>query len=92
MAQLLLGRTQAISNAGTWIVGWLTRENAKARLLEGMSSASDGVDIKVISDQIVGLGQRQFLVRKAGKIGPVPFDTKRASSYRRGPMTRDRIC
>ncbi len=82
---------KAISNAGTWMIGRLTTENDKARLLEGMSSAAGGVDTKAISDQISGLGKRQFLVRKAGKNEPELFATKWARSYLRGPMTRDQI-
>ena len=82
---------KAISNAGTWMIGRLTTENDKARLLEGMSSAAGAVDTKVISDQISGLGKRQFLVRKAGKNEPELFGTKWARSYLRGPMTRDQV-
>jgi hypothetical protein len=82
---------KAISNAGTWMIGRLTTENDKARLLEGMSSAAGGVDTKAISDQISGLGKRQFLIRKAGRNEPELFGTKWARSYLRGPMTRDQI-
>ena len=82
---------KAISNAGTWMIGRLTTENDKARLLEGMSSAAGGVDTRVISDQISGLGKRQFLIRKAGRNEPELFGTKWARSYLRGPMTRDQI-
>ena len=80
---------KAISNAGTWLIGRLTTENDKARLLEGMRTAE--VDTGSISAQISGLGKRQFLVRKAGKNEPVLFATKWARSYLRGPMTRDQI-
>ncbi len=82
---------KAISNAGTWLIGRLTTENDKARLLEGMSSAAGGVDVKAISEQISGLGKRQFLVRKAGANQPELFATRWARSYLRGPMTRDQI-
>lgn len=82
---------KAISNAGTWLIGRLTTENDKARLLEGMSSASGGVDTRATSEQISALGKRQFLVRKAGKNEPELFATKWARSYLRGPMTRDQI-
>ncbi len=76
---------KAISNAGTWLIGRLTTENDKARLLEGMPP---GVDI---SQAISALGKRQFLVRKAGKNDVEQFATKWARSYLRGPMTRDQI-
>src|SRR5690606_23972913 len=44
---------KAVSNAGTWMIGRLTTENDKARLLEGMPP---GVDI---SQAISALGKRQ---------------------------------
>ena len=82
---------KALSNAGTWMIGRLTTERDKARLLEGMSSASGGVDVGAIGDSISGLGKRQFLIRKAGKNDVDTFGTKWARSYLRGPMTRDQI-
>ena len=82
---------KALSNAGTWMIGRLTTERDKARLLEGMSSAAGGVDVGAISDSISGLGKRQFLIRKAGKNDVDTFGTKWARSYLRGPMTRDQI-
>jgi len=82
---------KALSNAGTWMIGRLTTERDKARLLEGMSSAAGDVDTAQISDSISGLGKRQFLIRKAGKNQVETFGTKWARSYLRGPMTRDQI-
>ena len=80
---------KAISNAGTWMIGRLTTERDKARLLEGMTST--GVDIAAVSNAISGLGKRQFLIRKAGKNDTEQFGTRWARSYLRGPMTRDQI-
>ena len=37
---------KAISNAGTWMVGRLQTERDKARLLDGMSAAAGGVDVR----------------------------------------------
>lgn len=82
---------KAISNAGTWMIGRLTTERDKARLLEGMSTAAGGVDTGALSDAISGLGKRQFLIRKAGKNDTQQFGTKWVRSYLRGPMTRDQI-
>ena len=82
---------KALSNAGTWLIGRLTTERDKARLLEGMSSAAGGVDTAAVSDAISGLGKRQFLVRKAGRNDVVTFATRWVRSYLRGPMTRDQI-
>ena len=82
---------KAISNAGTWMIGRLQTEQDKQRLLDGMSSASGGVDTKVIGDTIAALGKRQFVLRRASKDEPTLFTTRWAMSYLRGPMTRDQI-
>lgn len=82
---------KALSNAGTWLIGRLTTERDKARLLEGMSSAAGSVDVKQISDMISGLGKRQFLLRKAGRNDVDTLATRWVRSYLRGPLTRDQI-
>lgn len=82
---------KAVSNAGTWMIGRLQTERDKARLLDGMSAASGGVDLKEVGDTISGLGRRQFVLRRAGTDTPEVFTTRWAMSYLRGPMTRDQI-
>ncbi len=82
---------KALSNAGTWMIGRLTTEQDKARLLDGMSSAAGGMDVKALSEAISGLGKRQFLLRKAGRNDVQTFATRWVRSYLRGPMTRDQI-
>jgi hypothetical protein len=82
---------KAIANAGTWMVGRLQTEQDKARLLDGMSAASGGVDIKAVSDTIGGLAKREFVLRRAGKDTPELLTSRWAMSYLRGPLTRDQI-
>ena len=82
---------KGISNAGTWMVGRLQTERDKGRLLDGMSAAAGGVDVKEIGDTISGLGKREFVLRRAGKDTPDVFTTRWAMSYLRGPLTRDQI-
>jgi hypothetical protein len=82
---------KAISNAGTWMVGRLQTERDKDRLLDGMSAADGGVDVKAVSDTISGLDKREFVLRRAGKNEPEVFTTRWAMSYLRGPLTRDQI-
>jgi hypothetical protein len=82
---------KALSNAGTWIVGRLQTERDKTRLLDGMSAAAGGVDIKAVSNTISGLAKREFVLRRAGKDQPEVFTSRWAMSYLRGPMTRDQI-
>jgi hypothetical protein len=82
---------KAISNAGTWMVGRLQTEQDRARLLDGMSSASGAVDVGDIGDRIAALRKRQFVLHRAGATGPAVFETRWAMSYLRGPLTREQI-
>ena len=82
---------KAISNAGTWMVGRLQTERDKSRLLDGMSSAGGGVDLKSLADTIGGLTKREFVLRRAGKDTPEVFTTRWTMSYLRGPLTKDQI-
>ncbi|MGH9133971.1 MAG: ATP-binding protein [Ilumatobacteraceae bacterium] len=82
---------KALSNAGTWMIGRLQTDRDKQRLLDGMSSASGGVDVGAVGDTISGLGKREFVLRRAGKDKPEVFTTRWAMSYLRGPLTRDQI-
>jgi hypothetical protein len=82
---------KALSNAGTWMIGRLQTEQDKARLLDGMSAASGGVDVNEVGTTISGLGKREFVLRRAGKDKPEVFTTRWAMSYLRGPLTRDQI-
>lgn len=82
---------KAISNAGTWMIGRLQTERDRARLLDGMSAASGGVDVQAVGDTISGLAKREFVLRRAGRDQPEVFTTRWAMSYLRGPLTRDQI-
>ena len=82
---------KALSNAGTWMIGRLQTDRDKQRLLDGLSTASGGVDVAAVDDVISGLGKREFVLRRAGKDATEVFTTRWAMSYLRGPMTRDQI-
>ena len=82
---------KALSNAGTWMIGRLQTDRDKMRLLDGLSTASGGVDVAAVDATISGLGKREFVLRRAGKDTTEVFTTRWAMSYLRGPMTRDQI-
>ena len=82
---------KALSNAGTWMIGRLQTDRDKQRLLDGMSAAAGGVDVRAVGDTISGLAKREFVLRRAGKDQPEVFTTRWAMSYLRGPLTRDQI-
>jgi len=82
---------KAVSNAGTWLIGRLTTERDKARLLEGMASASGAVDIATVDATISGLAKREFLFHRAGGGPPGTFLTRWAMSYLAGPLAREQL-
>ena len=82
---------KALSNAGTWLIGRLTTERDKARLLEGMASASGAVDIGIVDATISGLAKREFLLHRAGGGAPRTFLTRWAMSYLAGPLAREQL-
>ena len=53
---------KAMSNAGTWMIGRLQTERDKARIVEGLKSASGEVDIKLFDNLISDLGKREFVL------------------------------
>ncbi len=82
---------KAMSNAGLWMVGRLQTENDKARVLEGLRSATGGSDVKALDAAIGGLDKRQFLLVSAKSSQPVLFGSRWAMSYLRGPLTKDQV-
>lgn len=82
---------KVISNAGTWMLGRLQTERDKARVLEGLRSASGAVDLEAVDDLLSGLGKRQFVLRTTRSPEPTVFTTRWAMSYLRGGLTREEV-
>jgi hypothetical protein len=82
---------KAMSNASTWMVGRLQTENDKKRILEGIDSATGGVDVAAVDKQISDLEKRQFVMASAKASEPKLFGTRFAMSYLAGPLTRERV-
>lgn len=82
---------KAMSNAGTWMIGRLQTERDKARILEGLRSASGAVDVTELGTKIGDLGKRQFLLHSTKATQPTLFATRWALSYLRGPLTREDV-
>jgi len=80
-----------MSNAGTWMIGRLQTERDKARIIEGLKSASGEVDVDAWDARIGQLGKREFLLKSTRSAAPVPFTTRWAMSYLRGPLTRSEL-
>jgi hypothetical protein len=82
---------KAMSNAGTWMIGRLQTERDKARILDGISSATGSVDTAAISDLITGLGKRAFVLHSTRASQPRVFTTRWVMSYLAGPLTREHV-
>ena len=82
---------KAMSNAGTWMIGRLQTERDKARILEGLKSASGAVDVPALDALIGDLDKRQFVLHSTKSAQPILFTTRWAMSYLRGPLTRDEV-
>ena len=84
---------KALSNIGTWFIGRLQTERDKARLLDGLESASAGAQFSrsQIEKIISSLGNRVFLMNNTHEDAPELMQTRWVMSYLRGPLTRDQI-
>ncbi|MEJ2504586.1 MAG: ATP-binding protein [Gemmatimonadota bacterium] len=82
---------KVISNAGTWMLGRLQTERDKARVLEGLRSASGAVDLPAVDDLLSGLRKREFVLRTTRSPEPAVFTTRWAMSYLRGALTREEV-
>jgi hypothetical protein len=86
---------KGLSNAGTWFLGRLQTERDKARVLDGLESASAEVNSRFNRRQmettLAALGKRVFLLHNVNDTQPKIFQTRWAMSYLRGPLTREQI-
>lgn len=83
---------KALSNAGTWFIGRLQTAQDRARVTDGLLSASSaGMDKQTLNDWFDQLGKRQFLLHNVHESEPVIFQTRWAMSYLAGPLTKEQI-
>jgi len=83
---------KALANTGTWFIGRLQTERDKARLADGLASASGaGLDPATLSDTIGALSPRTFLLHSVHEAKPVLFRSRWALSYLAGPLTREQL-
>ena len=82
---------KAMSNAGTWMIGRLQTERDKARILEGLKSASGEVNVSAFDQLISDLGKRQFVLHSTRAKQPRVFTTRWAMSYLAGPLSREQV-
>ena len=86
---------KGLSNAGTWFIGKLQTERDKARVLDGLESASStaggALKRRELDKLISGLDSRVFLLHNVHEDQPVIYNTRWAMSYLRGPLTRSQV-
>jgi len=82
---------KVMSNAGTWMIGRLQTNRDKARILEGMESASGQIDIKLFDKLISNLGTRQFVLQSARAKEPLVFTSRMTMSYDAGPLDKNQV-
>ncbi len=82
---------KALSNAGTWMIGRLQTDQDKARLIDGLQSASGNIDSSEANNLLSNLGKRIFLLHNVHEKGLKVFSTRWAMNYLAGPMTRSQI-
>jgi Helicase HerA, central domain len=85
---------KGLSNAGTWFIGRLQTERDKARVVEGLLSASGSrpVDQSGLDRLLSSLEKRQFLLHDVhDPEGPRLLRTRFTLSYLRGPLTREQL-
>lgn len=83
---------KGLANCGTWFIGKLQTERDKARVVEGLSAASNGeIDAKELDKMISGTGNRKFIMRSIHEKEPFLFETRFTLSYLSGPLTLAQI-
>ncbi len=86
---------KALSNAGTWFIGKLQTDRDKARILDGLESASaagGGQANRATLDRLISaLSSRIFLLHNVHAEEPTVFETRWAMSYLRGPITKTQV-
>jgi len=86
---------KGLTNAGIWFIGRLQAERDKARLLDGLESASAQASQRLnrekIDRLISSLKNRVFLLHNVHEEAPIVFQTRWAMSYLRGPLTREQV-
>lgn len=86
---------KGLSNAGTWFIGKLQTDQDKARVLDGLQSASNAaggaMDRGEIDRSISALSSRAFLLHNVHQDRDAIFQTRWAMSYLRGPLTRPQV-
>ncbi|MBS9777930.1 MAG: DUF87 domain-containing protein [Gammaproteobacteria bacterium] len=83
---------KGLSNTGTWFIGKLQTEQDRARIMDGLLSASEnGFNKTELNEAFNQLGKRKFLMHNIHEESPIIMTTRWAMSYLSGPLSRKQI-
>lgn len=83
---------KGLSNIGTWFIGRLQTKQDKEKVIDGLSSASEGnLDKNELMNLISNLEKRTFILKNINEDGIKVFKTRWALSYLKGPISKDDI-
>ena len=83
---------KALSNAGTWFIGRLQTAQDRARVADGLTSASaQGLDRAELEQWFDRIDKRRFLLHNIHEKTPCLFTTRFAMSYLAGPLSQEHI-
>ena len=83
---------KGLANIGTWFIGRLQTKQDKEKVIDGLSSASDGnLDKNQVMDLLSNLEKRTFILKNINEDGIKLFKTRWALSYLKGPIPKDAI-
>jgi hypothetical protein len=86
---------KGLSNIGTWFIGRLQTERDKEKVLEGLDTVSQTINLKYdrkfFDKAISTLKKRVFIMNNVHEVEPVIFETRHVLSYLRGPLTKDQV-
>lgn len=83
---------KGLANCGTWFIGRLQTARDKARVIEGLTAASNGeMDTAAINALMSQMAARVFIMRSIYEKEPILFQTRWTLSYLRGPLTLAQI-
>lgn len=83
---------KGLGNIGTWFIGRLQTKQDKEKVIDGLSSASQGnLDKNEIMDLLSNLEKRTFIMKNINEEKIKIFQTRWALSYLKGPISKDDI-
>lgn len=82
---------KGLANIGTWFLGRLQTKQDIDRVIDGLSSASEGINKAQISNLLSNLEKRNFILNNINDDGIKVFETRWALSYLKGPIPKEGI-